>query len=63
MRDEIPYDTLFKKGTSVATAQDIWKATVKVYTDLSMTEYIPLLKQQLLDEAKNVKEITDWLGW
>jgi hypothetical protein len=63
MRQEVPYDTLFKKGTSAATPQQIWNATVNVYNELGITEYLPLLKEQLLDSATKANKITDWLGW
>ena len=63
MRRKIPYDTIFKKGTSAASPQDIWTAIVETYTDLNMTEYLPELKQQLINSAGEVGKITDWKGW
>ena len=51
------------KYTFNATPQDIWNATVQTYTQLGMTEYLPLLKDQLLSSASNADKITDWLGW
>ena len=44
LRDKIPYDTILKKGTSAASAQDVWNALVETYTEMNLTEYIPQLK-------------------
>ena len=63
LREKIPYDTIFKKGTSAASAQDVWSALVETYSEMNLTQYIPQLKQQLLEKATNVHEISDWLGW
>lgn len=61
MRKALPYDTLFTKHNY--SEQEVWKATVDVYTDLGLTEYLPALKNQLIESASNVGKITDWLGW
>ena len=39
---------------------DIWNAVVEVYTHFEMTDNLPILKEYLLNNAKNVGEITDW---
>ena len=32
----------------------------EVYTELGMTDYLPVLKEQLLQSASKVDEIKDW---
>ena len=65
MRDIIAYNSKIaieqgKLTTSTATAQQIWDATIKVYTELDMTQYLTMLKQQL---EKTFKGSIDWRGW
>lgn len=52
MREQIQYDTRFRRGTSAATPQEIWNATVKVYKQLGLTQYLDPLKQQLIDKVR-----------
>lgn len=49
MRNELPYSTLFNRKNY--SAQEIWNATKKVYTDLGMDDYIDPLKQMLKDSG------------
>ncbi len=49
--------------TATATPQDIWTVFVKIYEDHGMKEYLPELKQQILEIAKNASKITDWRGY
>ena len=58
MRNAIPYknQTLKVLRTDTATPQQIWDATKKVYQELGMSEYIDLLKKQLIEAGHNL----DW---
>lgn len=64
-RNKIGYacDITKPMRTNTVNSQEVWKATVEVYTELGMEEYLPELKKQILDKAKNVKDITDWMGY
>ena len=47
--------------TPFATPQEIWNVTVEVYRALGLEKYLSALKQQLLDSASKVGDITDWI--
>jgi len=62
-KDRIARNTMFKKSgniyTSTATAQDIWDATVDIYTEYNMTEYLAPLKEMLQGAGHSL----NWKGW
>ena len=63
MRDEIPYNSVWKGAddltTSTATPQQIWDATRRVYKELGYTEYLNPLKQQFIDAGHKL----NWGTW
>ena len=63
-RDEIGYNNQKKAKivTKAANPQDIWDAVCKVYRDNGFEDMLPALKEFLLENADNAKDITDWLG-
>ena len=61
-RNEIGYalDLGAEYTTITASPQQIWEATVNVYRKLGLEEYLPLLKEQLMN-SETASKITDWL--
>ena len=57
------YDFSNSKRTNTVDADQVWEAIVKVYESNELTQYLPELKQQLLDSASKVNEIKNWRGW
>ena len=45
------------------SVQEIWEALVKVYEQHGLQNYLPLLKDYLIQYADNVGKITDWKGY
>ena len=65
LRDIIGYKFDLGKDavTGTASANQIWDAMVTVYKNNGLSDYLPQLKQYLLDNAENVAEITNWKGY
>ena len=63
-RKEIAYNSknASKITTETASPQKIWQAICNVYNANGLEELLPDLKNFLLENADNAKDITDWLG-
>ena len=63
-RDIIGYrnDKGTRLVTGTADANAIWEAVVRVYRSQGMEDYLPLLKESLLNNKHYNGKITNWLG-
>lgn len=48
--------------TRTADANAVWEAVVRVYQGQGMEDYLPLLKEFLLNNKNYNGKITNWLG-
>ncbi len=54
-------DKAAKWTTETAKPNVIWEAIYKAYTENDMSEYLPMLKEFLINNATQLGDI-DWLG-
>lgn len=43
--------------------QKIWETIVSTYKSTGFEEYLPIIKQWIIDNANNARQIYDWMGW
>lgn len=62
---KIPYSTRTAVGlhTKTAKPQQIWETIVSTYKSTGFEEYLPIIKQWIIDNANNARQIYDWMGW
>ena len=49
--------------THTADPQVIWETLVDVYKEHGSEDYLPMLKEYLIQYANEVGKITDWKGY
>ena len=65
MRDIIGYNNEISKSvrTGTASIKEIWDCLVEVYEQMGMSEYIPILKEFILENTSKYWEVVEALGW